>query len=277
MAAKTVLNYLPRRSVVHDLTGTTKLAFFRLFPVAGMRTYDTRVLLGLLLVSLLAFKASRIRVKEVRFMLVFMLIFLLMNNFFVFIFNPNQGTEIYGTRHVLVNLPGRFAITAEELFYLLNITLKYFIALPVAILFISATDPSEFAASLNSIGVSYRVGYSVAIALRYIPDIQRDYHSISQAQQARGVELGKKEPLFTRMKNAAGILLPLILSSLARIDVISNAMELRGFGKNKKRTWYRRRPFARNDYLALALGVFLLALSIVITFHDGNRFYNPFI
>ena len=172
---------------------------------------------------------------------------------------------------------GVYAITAEELFYLLNITLKYFIALPVAILFISATDPSEFAASLNSIGVSYRVGYSVAIALRYIPDIQRDYHSISQAQQARGVELGKKEPLFTRMKNAAGILLPLILSSLARIDVISNAMELRGFGKNKKRTWYRRRPFARNDYLALALGVFLLALSIVITFHDGNRFYNPFI
>ncbi|MCI6268693.1 MAG: energy-coupling factor transporter transmembrane protein EcfT [Clostridiales bacterium] len=277
MAAKTVLNYLPRRSVVHDLTGTTKLAFFLLFTFAGMLTYDTRVLLGLLLVSLLAFKASRIRVKEVRFMLVFMLIFLLMNNFFVFIFNPNQGTEIYGTRHVLVNLPGRFAITAEELFYLLNITLKYFIALPVAILFISATDPSEFAASLNSIGVSYRVGYSVAIALRYIPDIQRDYHSISQAQQARGVELGKKEPLFTRMKNAAGILLPLILSSLARIDVISNAMELRGFGKNKKRTWYRRRPFARNDYLALALGVFLLALSIVITFHDGNRFYNPFI
>ena len=277
MAAKTVLNYLPRRSVVHDLTGTTKLAFFLLFTFAGMLTYDTRVLLGLLLVSLLAFKASRIRVKEVRFMLVFMLVFLLMNNFFVFVFNPNQGTEIYGTRHVLVNLPGRFAVTAEELFYLLNITLKYFIALPVAILFISATDPSEFAASLNSIGVSYRVGYSVAIALRYIPDIQRDYHSISQAQQARGVELGKKEPLFTRMKNAAGILLPLILSSLARIDVISNAMELRGFGKNKKRTWYRRRPFARNDYLALALGVLLLALSIVITFHDGNRFYNPFI
>ena len=277
MAAKTVLNYLPRRSVVHDLTGTTKLAFFLLFTFAGMLTYDTRVLLGLLLVSLLAFRASRIRVKEVRFMLVFMLVFLLMNNFFVFVFNPNQGTEIYGTRHVLVNLPGRFAVTAEELFYLLNITLKYFIALPVAILFISATDPSEFAASLNSIGVSYRVGYSVAIALRYIPDIQRDYHSISQAQQARGVELGKKEPLFTRLKNAAGILLPLILSSLARIDVISNAMELRGFGKNKKRTWYRRRPFARNDYLALALGVLLLALSIVITFHDGNRFYNPFI
>ena len=104
---------------------------------------------------------------------------------------------------------------------MVNISLKYFVALPVAILFISATNPSEFAASLNSIGISYKVGYSVAIALRYIPDIQRDYHSISQAQQARGVELGKSEPFFARLKNSVSILLPLILTSLNRIDTIS--------------------------------------------------------
>lgn len=277
MAAKTVLNYLPRRSVVHELTGTAKLAFFLLFTFASMLTYDTRVLVVLLAVSLAAFKASKIRLSEVRFMLVFMLVFLLMNNFFVFVFNPHQGDEIYGTTHVLLSLFGRLDVTAEELFYLLNITLKYFVALPVAILFISATDPSEFAASLSSIGISYRVGYSVAIALRYIPDIQRDYHNISQAQQARGVELGKKEPLFARLKNAVSILLPLILSSLARIDVISNAMELRGFGKNKKRTWYMQRPFRRCDVLAIALGAALLAFSFAVTFADGNRFYNPFL
>ncbi len=46
------------------------------------------------------------------------------------------------------------------------------------------------------------------------------------------------------MKNSVNILLPLILTSLNRIDTISNAMELRGFGKNRKRTWYTRRPFA---------------------------------
>ena len=147
----------------------------------------------------------------------------------------------------------------------------------MAILFISATDPSEFAASLASIGVSYRIGYSVSIALRYIPDIQRDYHNISQAQQARGVELGSKEPLFTRLKNAVSILLPLILSSLQRIDVIASAMELRGFGKHKKRTWYMQRPFGKGDYIALALGVLLLTASLAITYADGNRFYNPFI
>ena len=277
MTANTVLNYLPRDSLVHRLTGTTKLAFFLLFTFASMITYDTRVLVGLMLVSFAAFRVSRIRLREVRFMLVFMLVFLVLNDLCIYLFSPEQGVQIYGTRHEIAHLFWRYTITWEQLFYLLNISLKYFVALPVAILFVSATNPSEFAASLNRIGVSYRVGYSVAIALRYIPDIQRDYHSISQAQQARGVELGKKEKLLARMKNSVNILLPLILSSLARIDTISNAMELRGFGKRKKRTWYVARPFARNDYLVLGLGVLLLVLSLVITFWDGDRFYNPFL
>ena len=52
MAANTVLNYLPRQSVVHKMTGTTKLAFFLLFTFASMITYNTWVLLGLMAVSL---------------------------------------------------------------------------------------------------------------------------------------------------------------------------------------------------------------------------------
>ena len=275
MAANTVLNYLPRKSVIHRLTGTTKLAFFLLFTFSSMITYNTLVLLGLLAVSIAAFRLSKIKIREVRFMMIFMLVFLLLNNLFIFLFDPNQGTHLYGTHHVLCHLFWRYDLTAEQLFYMVNISLKYFVALPVAILFISATDPSEFAASLNSIGISYKVGYSVSIALRYIPDIQRDYHSISQAQQARGVELGKNERFFSRLKNSVNILLPLILTSLNRIDTISNAMELRGFGKNKKRTWYTQRPFARRDFLTLALGILLLLISLSVTIKCG-RFYNPF-
>ena len=269
MAAKTVLNYLPRKSVVHELTGTTKLVFFLLFTFASMMTYDTRVLLALLLVSVGIFRLSKIRFREVRFMMTFTLVFLVLNNLFIFLFNPDQGTALYGTRHVLFHLFWRYDLTQEQLFYMLNISLKYFVSLPIAILFISATNPSEFAASLSSIGVSYRVSYSVALALRYIPDIQRDYHAISQAQQARGIELCKKEKLH--------ILLPLILSSLQRIDVISSAMELRGFGKDKKkRTWYMKRPMKRNDFIAIALGALLLAFSLGMIAANGGRFWNPF-
>lgn len=272
-----VMSYIPGKSVIHALTGTTKLVFFLLFTFSSMLTYDTRVLLGLMVISFSCFAVSHIKFKDVSFVFWFMVVFLALNNFFIFLFSPDQGTELYGTRVVLCHLFGSYDLTREQLFYHFNISLKYFVALPIALLFITATNPSEFASSLNAVGVSYRIGYSVALALRYIPDIQRDYRNISTAQQARGVELGKKVKLHKRVKNSISVLMPLIMSSLSRIEAISNAMELRGFGKEKKRTWYVQRKFSSRDYIAIAFGAVILTASLVITFHDGNRFWNPFV
>ncbi|MEG2086931.1 MAG: energy-coupling factor transporter transmembrane component T [Angelakisella sp.] len=273
----TVLAYLPRKSPIHELTGAAKLIFFLCWTMAVMLTYDTRVLAVLLIISLPFFKLSRIKLKDVTFMLAVTAVFLLLNNFFIWVFSPEYGVTLYGTRHVVVRLFGRYTITLEQLFYHLNVTLKYLASIPIALLFISTTNPSEFAASLNRIGVSYKIGYAVALALRYIPDIQRDFHNISLSQQARGLELSRKVSLWTRFKNASTIIFPLILSSFERIETISNAMELRGFGKYKTRTWYRGRRFQNTDIFVIVLGALLLVASLVVTYWDGNRFYNPFI
>jgi len=117
-------------------------------------------------------------------------------------------------------------LTWEQLFYQLNVTIKYFSIMPLALIFFVTTDPSEFASSLHQIGVHYKAGYSVALALRYIPDVRRTYHEISQAQQARGIDLSRKAKLHARVKGAMAILLPLIFSSLDRIETISNAMDV---------------------------------------------------
>ncbi|MDD3430093.1 MAG: energy-coupling factor transporter transmembrane component T [Oscillospiraceae bacterium] len=271
------LSYLNRDSFIHRLTGTAKLVFFFLWSIAVMITYDTRVLVCMLAVSVVLFAVSKIKFSDIRFVAYLALVFLLLNNLFVYLFSPEYGVEIYGTRHLLVQLIGHYTITTEQLFYMFNMTLKIITVIPVALLFITCTNPSEFAASLNSVGISYRVGYAVSIALRYIPDIQREYRQISQAQQARGIDLSGKDKLSTRLKNSAAIIMPLILSSINRIEVISNAMELRGFGKKEKRTWYVLRPFKRNDYLAIAGAILVLTASVAITFYDGSRFYNPFI
>ena len=79
---------------MHTLTGTTKLAFFLLFTFASMITYDTWVLHRRCWRSAWPHsRLSRIRFREVRFMLVFMLVFLLLNNLFIFLFDPDQGTD----------------------------------------------------------------------------------------------------------------------------------------------------------------------------------------
>lgn len=277
MAKVAVLSYLKRKSPVHALTGTTKLLFFLMWSVAAMVTYDTRVLVCLLLGSAVIFRLSKVRLKDVKVVLGLAAVFLLLNNLFVYLFSPEYGVGLYESRTVLFTIAGPYTVTLQQLFYHLNMSLKVICVVPVALLFIACTDPSEFAASLAGIGVSYRIGYSVSLALRYIPDVQREYHQISQAQQARGIDLSGKDKFFTRLKNSVAILLPLILSSLSRIETVSNAMELRGFGKKKKRTWYVKRPMQKGDWLAISLAVGILALDLVITFWDGSRYYNPFV
>jgi energy-coupling factor transport system permease protein len=270
-----MLSYIDRKSPIHQLSGATKLLCFVIWSFAAMLTYDTRILLFLFVFSIVIFKISKVKLKEISFVLIFILIFLLINNIAIYLFSPLQGVVVYGTKHILFG-SGHFALTAEQLFYLFNITLKYFVVIPVALLFIVTTNPSEFASSLNRIGVSYRISYAVALALRYIPDIQREFRTIALSQQARGLDMSKKEKLIKRVKNSASIITPLIFSSLDRIEVVSNAMDLRGFGKNKKRTWYSARPFRISDYAAILLLVVILIASLIITFYDGSRFYNPF-
>lgn len=277
MARVAVLNYIKRPSPVHELTGTTKLIFFIAWSVVSMVTFDTRVLIAMLLIGAVIFKISQIRIRDISVVLVLAAIFLLLNNFFIYLFTPEYGVEVYGSRNLLFTIVGRYTVTAQQLFYHLNITLKVICVVPVALLFIACTDPSEFASSLARIGVSYRAGYAVSLALRYIPDVQREYRNISQAQQARGIDLSGKDKLFTRLKNSVAILLPLIMSSINRIEVVSNAMELRGFGKEKKRTWYMQRKLQRNDWLAIGFALAILVIGLAITFQDGSRYYNPFI
>lgn len=272
-----IFNYIDRESPIHRLTGATKLVCLLLWSFAAMMTYDTRLLAVLPVISIVLFGVSKIRLRDVRFMLGFTLVFMVLNNVLVFLFAPQHGVSLYGTKHVLFSLGGNYVVTKEQLFYHLNLVLKYLATIPIVLLFVCTTQPSEFAASLNRIGVSYSIAYSVSLALRYIPDIQREFHEISQAQQARGIEMSKKQSLVKRLKSAGAILIPLILSSMDRIDVISNAMLLRGFGKNKKRTWYMGRPFRKWDILAMMLCALLLAASVWLNARNGGRFWNPFL
>lgn len=276
MAKVAILSYIKRKSPVHELTGTTKLIFFLAWSIASMVTYDTRVLTAMLIISGFIFKISRIKLRDISFVLGLAAVFLLMNNLFVYLFSPEYGVSLYGSRNLVFTIAGPYTVTLQQLFYHLNMTMKVVCVVPIALLFIACTDPSEFAASLAGIGVSYRVGYAVSLALRYIPDVQREYRNISQAQQARGIDLSGKDKFFTRLKNSVAILLPLVLSSLNRIETVSNAMELRGFGKEKKRTWYVQRKMQRNDWVTVGFAILILVLDLVITYWDGSRYFNPF-
>jgi len=54
-------------------------------------------------------------------------------------------------------------------------------------------------------------------------------------------------------------------------------MELRGFGKGAKRTWYSGRKFSKMDVISIVICTGLLVLSLLITFLNGSRYFNPFL
>lgn len=271
-----ILAYEQKDTWIHELSGVTKLIFFLIWSIVSMLSYDTRVLVVMVVFSLVIFYMSKTKWKQVGAVFNMIMIFLLLNIIAVFIFSPYQGVKIYGSRTDLFHIIGPYTMTAEQLFYEGNMILKYFTIIPAALMFFVTTDPSEFAASLNKVGIHYNIGYAIAIALRYIPDVQGDFTKIKHAQEARGIEMSGKASLISRIKNVAAIIFPLIFSSMSRIDTISNAMELRGFGKHKKRTWYYARPLKRNDYLTIGVVVIFAVIGLYITFHNGSRFYNPF-
>ena len=271
-----LFNYIDRPSPVHRLTGACKLVCLIAWSLAAMTSFYTPLLILLTAASLLLFRIAKLKVSDISFMLGIMLVYIVLNNLLIFLFSPDHGTEIYGTETVLFRIAGPYAVTAEQLFYHLNVILKTICTIPIVLLFVCTTDPSEFAASLSRIGVSYRVSYAVSLALRYIPDIQREYRDISLAQQARGTEMSKKASLVSRLKAASSILIPLILSSMERIETISNAMELRGFGKGAKRTWYSSRKFSKMDILCMAVSLLLLLASLALSYWNGGRYFNPF-
>ena len=86
------------------------------------------------------------------------------------------------------------------------------------------------------------------------------------------MELSKKASLMQRIKGNLRIITPLIFSSLERIDTIATAMELRRFGKEKKRTWYSYQALKKGDYLTLLLAALFLVASLLLILQNQGRF-----
>ncbi|PSW21239.1 energy-coupling factor transporter transmembrane protein EcfT [Photobacterium sanctipauli] len=270
------ISYINTGSPLHALNGITKFLLFSAWVTMVLVTFDIRVISLLILVGLGLLRLSRVPFAAYKTLMMGTATVLMLNALFMFLIAPQQGTEYMGSQTVLLSLGERYSITSETLFYLVTVTLKYFSMFPIALVFVFTTHPTEFSASLNKLGMPYRIAYAVSLTLRYLPEVTKDFINIMHAQQARGVDISKKAPVLTRIKNVAKILGPLIFSSLDRADVISNAMTLRGFGRNNKRTWYSLKPMTKTDYAVLVLVTLVLVAGLINRYQSEQLFWYPF-
>ena len=259
------INLTPGQTYLDRLTGKTKVRLFFAFVLILIATWDIRVILPCFVLSIVALSSLKAHLTSVKAITIFVVFSNLFNLFLVWFINPDYGLEMCGGSTVLFAINSRFFFTAETLWYVLVRFLKLMATFFFGLTFIQCITPSEIAAGMYANKIPYKVCMIVSIAFRYIPDILRDFNNIKISMQARGMELDpKKTSLMERLKQNVLILVPLIVTSFDRVGNIANAMDLRGFGKNKTRTYYSEHEDGKGDAQMKVFYIFLYAALLVL-------------
>lgn len=248
MSKRLFINVIPGKTFLDKLSGTTKVRLFFALIILLIATWDFRILFPTLLLGIVGLISIKPNWKLIGGLLSFIVLVNLFNLFLIWVVTPDYGRNMVGGSTVLFAFNARYIVTAETMWYFLIRFLKFLASFIVSLTFIQAITPSEMAAGLYSIKVPYKIATIVSIAFRYIPDISRDFSDIKISMQARGMELdSRKTGIFTRLKQYILILIPLIIISFERVGNIANAMDLRGYGKGKTRTYYSEHEETPND------------------------------
>lgn len=279
------INFTPGTTFMHKLTGGTKVLLFVLYTIAIIATFDIRVIAALMILPIIAIISMKPNYKPIRFMLIFLFVMQgIVGSLFVLLLSPEAGLKQVGAKTIIwASQSGKLFIVKETLWYLLVTFLKRVVSLLSVIAFMLATTPSEFASGLAFLHMPYKVCTIVSLAYRTIPDIAVRFQDIKNSMQMRGVELSKKASLGKRIKGTANMLVPLIISSFAKIEVIANAMDLRGYGILKKRSWYAEHELTKGDRIMRVLCILILAWDIfyIVWFRNLHawpvKIWSPFV
>lgn len=144
------------------------------------------------------------------------------------------------------------SVWSEGLLGGVGMMLRFVNIISSSYLFIATTDPNRLAYSLMQIGLPYRFGFMLITALRFIPVFQQELEQVKNAQMAKGIDLEGLSPR-QLIRAARYLLVPLVISSLSKVDSLSNSMEGRAFGLYSERSYMYSNSWSRSDKITLVL------------------------
>jgi len=273
-----MINYSPGTTPLHKLNGATKVFGFIVITVYVIMTFDVRVMLPMFLVCCIGIVSMKPNWKPILFMLVFLTVSAgIVGSLMIILIRPTSGYDHVGAETIIVRWTDHFFISRELLWYVGAMFFKRMTSFSTAILFILAITPSELAAGFNKLRMPYKVCTIISLAFRTIPDIARDFTDIKNALMTRGIEMdSRKTGLGKRLKQTVMVLAPLIITSFGKVGNIANAMDLRGYGRLKKRSWYSEKPPAKADWFARIIILMLAAFVVFYIIYFRNINPPPF-
>ncbi|MDR2028087.1 MAG: energy-coupling factor transporter transmembrane protein EcfT [Treponema sp.] len=245
--------YIRRDSWLHRLDPRVKLVLTAALAAIALRIntlFPALAMLGgihLLLISA--------RIPRAKFLWVWTL--LLPVTIMILIFWPLFNRE----GRVLFSF-GILRITLEALMEGAAMSLRICIMGFACFVLLFSTDQAKIVRALVKLGIPYRIGLMLAIALRYLPTFFGIITMVTEAQKSRGLDLDRG-PLIKKLKAYMPILAAVLISGIKTSDNLSKALETRAFSAPaRKRTCYSDIAMRPGDFvflgITLAATVFLL-------------------
>ena len=254
----TLGQYFPGTTVAHKLDPRTKILLVVLYIVA---LFTAKGVTGYVLLALclaVCVRISKVGIKQlVRGLkpVLFIIIFTGILNLF---FTPGDRylVEVGFLRISDTGLKNAVFMVLRVMLLIMGTFLMTYTTSPI-----SLTDGLErLLNGLKRFHVPvHELAMMMSIALRFIPTLIEETDKIMSAQKARGADF-ESGNIIQKAKALIPILVPLFISAFRRADELATAMECRCYHGGEGRTKLHVLKYERRDYIALILGVLVVAV-----------------
>lgn len=252
---KGILEYSQGETIIHRLNPLTKMIIAFLLCLSSFTSSNIYAALAIIAVNLLIAYLAGIIDRAFSLMLTLLkigIVLFLLQVFFI------------RTGNILLNLPFNLYITDLGLNFSVLLVLRLVGATMPLVINLTVTKMSDLTnVMVQKLHIPYKYTFAFITALRFIPIFENEMKGIIEAQTARGVEFDTKNPV-KKLRLVLPLCVPLLISSVKRIEGSAISAELRGFNVRTKNSGYKKYSFAGLDYVAMLISIAILFVSMAV-------------
>jgi energy-coupling factor transport system permease protein len=257
------VDYVPVESPIHRLNAKVKLAILLCVFILVLLFSDPLYIIPISAVILALWFMSNL---PARLLYQFMRYFLIAGVFMFII-----QALFYPGEHSVFRISGPIPwlgfsgyVSLEGIKVGIAILLRLFSIIILAPMIVMTTPIPDILVNLNDLKVPYSLSFILTTAMSLMPTIEDEAFTIREAQIARGSQVFEKGKFFEKLKAFAALMIPLAISTFRDSQMLSIAINSRGFGAPVKRTFLRESRLRPVDYgilvvtfIALGVGLYL--------------------
>ena len=259
-----VFNFQPGNSFFHKLHPVTKILFTIFYTYIVLIQSSLLVLAGLYfaitLISLLVNISIRSLFSRLRWVIVIVFFSVIIN----ILFNAIEGSP--EVLFYLLPKISKLPIRRIAVYYAFRIAFWILTLSSCGLVFLHTTSPKDMVVGMRCLGMPYKIAYALMIGMRYIPLIQDSTTSVVIAQKARGLTASNSRGIKRAWNLVRDRLTTSLILIFKQIKITAKSLELRGFGKYRKRTDIYRVNWHYRDIF------FLVIFFLIIEFISFYRF-----